>query len=69
MAPKTEQHIRVWSRNRRAVPDEYQDVENYHQIKDKYFESKGIQILHIREEDWIKDPEQSLLKVWEFLRK
>ena len=45
------------------------DLENYHKIKDDYFLSKNVKIYHIKEEDWRIDPEQSLLKVLEFLRK
>lgn len=30
------------------------EIENYHQIKDEYFKSKGIEILHIKEKDWIE---------------
>lgn len=46
-------------------PDE--DIKNYHKIKDEYFKSKGIEILHIKEEDWLKDPEKEIQKCKEFL--
>ena len=45
-----------------------QDIENYHQIKDEYFKSKGVEILHIKEKDWIKDPENEIKKCMEFLK-
>jgi hypothetical protein len=44
-----------------------EDVENYHQLKDSWFASKGIQVLHIKEEDWIKDKEECIKKCLEFL--
>ena len=31
------------------------DLKNYHKIKDEYFKSIGISILHISESEWIKD--------------
>ena len=46
-------------------PDE--DIRNYHEIKDAWFLSKGIQILHIKEEDWIKDKEECIKKCLDFL--
>jgi hypothetical protein len=47
-------------------PDE--DLRNYHQIKDEYFENKGIELLHITEEEWLKDVKQSLHKALDFLK-
>jgi hypothetical protein len=35
-------------------------LREYHTIKDDYFYAKGIQILHIKEEDWIKDKKDCL---------
>jgi hypothetical protein len=29
-----------------------EDIRNYHTIKDDWFKTRGIQILHIKEEDW-----------------
>lgn len=43
------------------------DIKDYHEIKDNYFLSIGIQILHIKEEDWIKDKEACLKRCLEFL--
>lgn len=53
-------------RSRKHWPQE--DIDNYHQIKDSYFLSKGIKILHIKEKDWIKDKETCLNKCFEFLK-
>jgi len=44
-----------------------QDVENYHEIKDSWFISKGIQILHIKEEDWNLDKESCIKRCLDFL--
>jgi len=43
------------------------DIRNYHQIKDDWFASKGIQILHIREEDWNLDKEECIKRCLDFL--
>lgn len=43
------------------------DLEQYHDIKDKYFLNKDIAILHINEKDWLKDKEQCLKKILAFL--
>lgn len=43
------------------------DLVNYHQIKDDFFISKGIKILHIKEEDWLKDREKCISLCLEFL--
>ena len=45
--------------------EEYKD-RNYHLNKTKYFESKGIRIVHIWEDDWIlkKDIIKSQIKNW-----
>ena len=45
-----------------------EELKNYHQIKDEYFLSIGIQILHIKEEDWKKDKESCIRKCLDFLR-
>jgi hypothetical protein len=53
-------------RSRSDWPEE--DLLNYHEIKDKYFlETHGVQILHIKEADWIKDKETCLDRIFEFL--
>jgi hypothetical protein len=46
-------------------PDE--DILNYHELKDQWFASKGIQILHIKEEDWIADKQLCIGKCLDFL--
>ena len=45
------------------------DIRNYHELKDSWFLSKGIQILHIKEEDWIKDKSDCIKRCLEFLSK
>jgi very-short-patch-repair endonuclease len=44
-----------------------EDIRNYHQIKDAWFASKGIQILHIKEKDWDKDKQACIDKCLKFL--
>ncbi len=51
--------------NKKNWPDE--DVRNYHEIKDDWFASKGIRVLHIKEEDWKKDKEKCIVACIEFL--
>jgi len=53
------------SKTKKQWSDE--DIRNYHQIKDQWFASKGIEILHIKEEDWIKDKEGCIKKCFKFL--
>lgn len=44
------------------------DIRNYHEIKDSWFQgSKGIKILHIKEEDWKKDKQACVDQCLEFL--
>ncbi len=45
-----------------------EDIRNYHQIKDSWFASKGIRILHIKEEEWDDDKENCIQKCLAFLR-
>jgi hypothetical protein len=52
-------------RQRNHWPEE--DVVNYHKIKNRYFKSKGIKILHIKEKDWKKDKQACIDKCLEFL--
>lgn len=54
------------SRNRKHWSDG--DIRNYHELKDSWFASKGIQILHIKEEDWDLDKEGCIQKCLNFLR-
>jgi hypothetical protein len=54
---------------KRSRPDwSEEDLLNYHEIKDSYFLSQGIQILHIREKDWLKDKEVCIKRCLEFLK-
>ena len=43
------------------------DIRNYHEIKDAAFLSRGIQILHIKEEDWNRDQAGCIQRCLEFL--
>jgi len=54
-------------RGRPTWPEE--DLQNYHQLKDEYFKSKGIEIFHIKEEEWLKNKETCLKNLWKFLGK
>ena len=44
-----------------------EDIHNYHEIKDAWFATKGIKILHIKEEDWKKDKQACINRCLEFL--
>jgi hypothetical protein len=44
------------------------DIKNYHQIKDTWFLTKGIKILHIKEKDWKKDKQACIDKCFAFLK-
>jgi uncharacterized damage-inducible protein DinB len=46
-------------------PDE--DIKNYHEIKDAFFLSRGIEILHIKGKDWKKDKQACIDKCFTFL--
>ena len=52
-------------RGRKHWTDE--DIRNYHQIKDDYFLSKGIKILHIKEQDWLNNKDKCIKKCLKFL--
>lgn len=45
-----------------------EDIRNYHKLKDDWFAIKGIQILHIKEEDWNSDKESCIQKCLAFLK-
>jgi hypothetical protein len=51
--------------SRKDWPQE--DIDNYHPLKDSWFQSKGIQLLHIKEEDWNLDKEACIQRCLEFL--
>jgi hypothetical protein len=44
-----------------------EDLQNYHDIKDAYFATLGIEILHIKEADWIKDKDACIKRCLDFL--
>ena len=46
-----------------------EDIKNYHLIKDTYFLSQSIEIIHVKEEDWIKNKQEQIDRVLEFLSK
>lgn len=46
-----------------------EDLLNYHEIKDAWFATKGITILHIKEEEWNKDKQACIDKCIDFFRK
>jgi hypothetical protein len=52
-------------RNRENWPE--LDLINYHAIKDGYFSSIGIQILHIKEEEWDSDRQACIQRCVDFL--
>jgi hypothetical protein len=45
----------------------HEDIRNYHKLKDDWFASKGIKILHIKEEDWIRNKEDCINQCLKFL--
>jgi hypothetical protein len=52
-------------RSRFHWPDS--DLHSYHEIKDSYFKSKNIELLHIDEKDWLQNQESCIAKVCTFL--
>lgn len=46
-------------------PDE--DILNYHEIKDSWFATKGIEVLHIKEKEWDSNKEDCIKKCLNFL--
>lgn len=43
------------------------DIINYHEIKDSWFLTKDISILHIKEEDWLENKQACIDKCLQFL--
>jgi hypothetical protein len=43
------------------------DIVNYHEIKDTWFLTKGIKILHIKEQGWLEDKQACIDRCLEFL--
>jgi hypothetical protein len=54
-------------RGRPNWPEE--DLKKYHELKDGWFASKNIQVLHIKEEDWITDKDICVKRCMDFLGK
>ncbi len=52
-------------RSRKHWPNE--DICNYHDLKDTWFATKGIQILHIKEEEWKNDKATCIAQIEQFL--
>ena len=44
-------------------------IKQYHKIKDDYFSSIGITILHIKEEDWMNDKNKCIQEITSFIKK
>ena len=44
-----------------------EDIANYHELKDAWFATKGIELIHIKEEDWNKNKQICIEKCLEFL--
>ena len=44
-----------------------EDIHNYHELKDYWFATKGIQILHIKGEEWNNDRESCINRCLDFL--
>jgi hypothetical protein len=53
-------------RSRDSWPED--DIHNYSQLKDSWFASKGIKILHIKEKDWDFNKENCIKRCLEFLK-
>ena len=53
------------ARKNRGWSDE--DIGNYHKMKNEWFKSKGIEILHIKWTDWIVDKQSCIQKCLKFL--
>jgi very-short-patch-repair endonuclease len=54
-------------RSRSHWPQE--DIDNYDKLKNFWFSSKGIKILHIKERDWLKNKEKCIKKCLDFFGK
>jgi hypothetical protein len=44
-----------------------EDIRNYHGIKDGWFASKGIRILHVKQSDWIENKQNCIQECLKFL--
>jgi hypothetical protein len=54
-------------RSREHWPKE--DLKNYDKLKDRHFLSKGIEILHIKQKDWLENKELCIQRCLDFLSK
>lgn len=54
-------------KDKRKIKWSDEEIRNYHQIKDAWFTAKGIQILHVKEEDWNLDKEICIIRCLNFL--
>ena len=45
-----------------------EDLKKYHTIKDNYFKSQGIEIIHIKESDWNNNQEEQIQRCLNFLQ-
>lgn len=52
-------------RRRQHWPDK--DIRNYHKLKDNWFKSKGISVLHIKQKDWKSKKDFCIQKCLDFL--
>jgi hypothetical protein len=53
-------------RGRPSWTDE--QIENYHALKDSFFQERGIGVLHIQEKDWKTKKDQCIKDILEFLK-
>lgn len=44
-----------------------EQIHSYHEIKDAFFLEHGIQVIHIKEQDWKTGRQNCLDKIWKFL--
>jgi hypothetical protein len=42
-------------------------VGNYHGLKDSFFASLGVEVLHIKEENWLKNKKAEISKILTFI--
>lgn len=44
-----------------------ENIANYHEIKDDFFKSKNIKVIHVSEADWLADKPSQIFKILAFL--
>lgn len=52
-------------RGRPSWTDE--QIENYHELKDAFFRSRNIEVLHVKEQDWLSDKDRCIDEIFKFL--